>query len=74
MENKTFMTVEEVAKELNVSHSYAYKLVKSLNEELKKLGCITIAGRVDRKFFYDSFMRRDLKEEGRVIKRGGFQE
>lgn len=55
MAENIFMRVDEVAKELNVSHSYAYKLVKSLNEELKKLGCITIAGRVDRKFFYEKF-------------------
>lgn len=72
MAENFFMRVDEVAKELNVSHSYAYKLVKSLNEELKKLGCITIAGRVDRKFSTRSFMRRDLKEEGQVINCGGF--
>ena len=37
MTNRTFMTVEEVAAELDVSKSYAYKIVKQLNEELKKL-------------------------------------
>lgn len=30
MENKTFMTVEEVARELNVSKSYAYKVVSEV--------------------------------------------
>ena len=25
------------------------------NEELKKTGCITISGRIDRKFFYEKF-------------------
>ena len=34
MTNRTFMTVEEVAAELGVSKSYAYKIVKQLNEEL----------------------------------------
>ncbi len=29
MENKTFMTVEEVAAEMSVSKSYAYKIVNS---------------------------------------------
>ena len=33
MTNRTFMTVEEVAAELGVSKSYAYKIVKQLNEE-----------------------------------------
>ena len=36
MTNRTFMTVEEVAAELGVSKSYAYKIVKQLNEELQK--------------------------------------
>lgn len=30
MTNRTFMTVEEVAAELGVSKSYAYKIVKQL--------------------------------------------
>lgn len=47
MTNRTFMTVEEVAAELGVSKSYAYKIVKQLNEELQKLGYLTVAGRVN---------------------------
>lgn len=31
------------------------KLIRKLNEELKKSGCITIAGRIDRKSFYEKF-------------------
>lgn len=34
MENK-FMRVEEVAAELGVSVSYAYKVIRRLNDELK---------------------------------------
>lgn len=49
------MRVEEVAEELGVSIPYAYKLIRSMNEELKKEGCITIAGRIDRKFFHEKF-------------------
>ena len=44
MTNRTFMTVEEVATELGVSKSYAYKIVKQLNDELQKLGYLTVAG------------------------------
>ena len=36
MTNRTFMTVEEVAAELGVSKSYAYKIVKQLNDELQR--------------------------------------
>ena len=34
-----------------------------LNEELRKTGCITIAGRIDRKFFHEKFYgTREPKE------------
>ena len=55
MAGQMFMRVDEVAEELGVSKPYAYKLIRAMNEELKKTGCITIAGRVDRKFFYEKF-------------------
>lgn len=55
MAGEIFMRVEKVAEELGVSIPYAYKLIRSMNEELKKTGCITIAGRIDRKFFYEKF-------------------
>ena len=51
MTNRTFMTVEEVAAELGVSKSYAYKIVKQLNDELQKLGYLTVAGRVNNNYF-----------------------
>lgn len=50
MANK-FIRVEEVAKELEVSIPYAYKLIKKLNDELEAKGFITIAGRVSREYF-----------------------
>lgn len=55
MSNKMFMRVEEVAEEMGVSVPYAYKLIRRLNKELKATGCITIAGRIDRKFFHEKF-------------------
>ena len=52
MENR-FIRVDDVAQELNVSKPYAYKLIRKLNEELKAKGFITIAGRVNRQYFYE---------------------
>ena len=49
MENK-FMRVEEVAAELGVSASYAYKVIRRLNDELKAKGFVTIAGRINRQY------------------------
>ena len=54
MENR-FICVDDVAQELNVSKPYAYKLIRQMNEELAKTGCITISGRIDRKFFHEKF-------------------
>jgi len=51
--SNSFMRVEEVAKELGVSKSYAYKLVKKLNGELKDMGYLTVAGRVSKKYFME---------------------
>jgi hypothetical protein len=52
---RMFMRVSEVAEALDVSTPYAYKLIRELNEELKRKGCIIIAGRIDRKFFFEKF-------------------
>lgn len=44
------MNADDVAKELNCSKSYAYKLMKLLNEELALQGYITMAGRIPRAY------------------------
>ena len=63
MTNRTFMTVEEVAAELGVSKSYAYKIVKQLNEELQKLGYLTVVGRVNTNYFRKkSMLQRNVRE------------
>ena len=53
MENTSFMKVDEVAQELGVSKSYAYKIVQKLNEELKSKGFLTISGRVNKQYFME---------------------
>ncbi|MGN0461568.1 MAG: helix-turn-helix domain-containing protein [Ruminococcus sp.] len=50
-----FMRVDEVAEVMGVSVSYAYKIIRRFNKELKKTGCVTMKGRIDRQFFYDNF-------------------
>ena len=52
MENR-FIRADDVARELDVSKPYAYKLIRQLNEELKAKGFVTIAGRVNRQYFYE---------------------
>ncbi|MBR2948873.1 MAG: LysR family transcriptional regulator [Lachnospiraceae bacterium] len=62
MENK-FIRADDVAQELSVSKPYAYKIIKQLNEELKAKGFITIAGRVNRQYFYERFYGAERGEE-----------
>ena len=53
MMEQSFMRVDDVAKELGVSKSYAYKIVQQLNEELKAQGFITISGRENKQYFLE---------------------
>jgi hypothetical protein len=51
MENKRFLDVNDVANYMNISTSKAYKVMRSLNDELKASGYIVIAGKVSRAYF-----------------------
>lgn len=51
MSENSFIRADDVARELGVSKSYAYKLIQRLNAELRKQGYITISGRVSRSYF-----------------------
>ena len=53
MNENNFMRVDDVAKELGISKSYAYKIVQKLNAELREKGYLTISGRVNRKYFME---------------------
>ena len=66
MENK-FIRVDEVAKELGVSTSYAYKLIRQLNNELKAKGFVVIAGRVNRQYFNERLYGAERSEENADI-------
>ncbi|NLK39646.1 MAG: hypothetical protein GX303_05305 [Clostridiales bacterium] len=66
MSKPLFIKVDEIAKELGVSKSFAYRLSKQLNEELSAKGYITIAGRVSRQYFEEKLYGATLpqKKEG----------
>ena len=66
MTERMFMKADEVAEVLEVSKPYAYKLIRQMNKELRAKGCLVIAGRVDRRYFYDNFYgdRMDRPKEG----------
>lgn len=47
MENRRMLSAKEVAEVLEISNSYAYKIIERLNKELEKSGYLTIPGKVD---------------------------
>ena len=47
--------MDEVCELLGVSCSKAYLLMRQLNEDLKRKGYMTIAGKVSRKYFMEKF-------------------
>ena len=53
MENKRFLTAQDVMEMLDVSLSYAYKLIQRLNAELEAEGFVTIKGRVSMQYFME---------------------
>ena len=53
MANNTFLKVEDVAEILGVSKSYAYKIVRSLNAELKEKGFLVVSGSSNRRYFIE---------------------
>ena len=63
MESTSFMKVDEVAQELGISKSYAYKIVQKLNAELKAKGFMTISGRVNKQYFFERTCYGAVKKE-----------
>lgn len=49
-EEKYMLTAGEVAQMLGVKIGLAYRIIRECNDELKKMGKITIRGKVNKKF------------------------
>ncbi len=61
-----YMTVDDVAKALKISKSFAYKVIRKMNDEMEKQGYFTMAGRVNKQFFlnktcYDAAKNNERK-------------
>ncbi len=55
MEKSRFITTAEVAEELGISKSFAYKIIRKLNDELQKKGYMVVTGKVSRLFYEEKF-------------------
>ncbi len=63
MEKKRFMTATDVKEMLDVSLSYAYKLIRKLNAEQEAEGLVTIKGRISRKYLMKRIYGLDDEEK-----------
>ena len=67
--DEQFLTVTEVAQLLHISRSHAYKVIHRLNQELKALGVLTIAGRINRSYLLERTAapkRKEAEDNGSV--------
>ena len=53
MKEQIFITVAEAADILGISKSHAYKIVRDLNRDMKAMGYLTIAGRINKSYFLE---------------------
>jgi hypothetical protein len=52
---RKMLNAKQVAELLDISVSYAYKVIDQLNKELSKAGYLTISGKVDSLYLYKRF-------------------
>lgn len=64
-ENK-LLGVDEVAETIGVSRSYAYRVIRKLNEELQESGHYVVPGKVNRAYLIEKFFglpEQNIEEE-----------
>ena len=65
MQEEMFIRADEAAEILGISKPYAYKLLRDMNDELKRKGYLVIPGRVCRKYFEEKFYGMcEVEKEG----------
>lgn len=57
--NTQMIGAEEVAKALNTSKGYAYKVIRRLNAELEERGCLVVKGKVSADYFAERFFGKE---------------
>ncbi|MBR1382705.1 MAG: LysR family transcriptional regulator [Ruminococcus sp.] len=64
--SEKFIRAEEVAEVMEISVTYAYKIIRKLNQELSDKGYITVTGRVNREYFNERVytVKAPEKKEG----------
>ena len=50
-ETKIYITAAELSELLGISLGHAYKIIRSMNQDLQKSGYLVIPGKVPRRYF-----------------------
>lgn len=51
MNQKLYLTANDVSEYMGISIPTAYKIIRKLNDELKAQGYITVSGKINRRYF-----------------------
>ena len=51
-DDKRFLGANDISEILGCSVSYAYNVIRQLNEEMKEKNYITVRGKINAKYFY----------------------
>ena len=51
MNQKLYLTANDVSEYMGISIPTAYKIIRKLNDELKAQGYITVSGKMNRRYF-----------------------
>ena len=54
-ENKLFYNANDISNMLSISKPTAYRIIRTLNDELVSNGYIIVSGRVPKKYFDEKF-------------------
>ena len=57
--SKMYYHAEDIVEILGVSRNYAYKVIRSLNDELEKQGYRVVSGKSPKKFFQERYYGLD---------------
>ena len=49
--DKNFLNATDVSEYMEISIPMAYKVIRTLNDELKEQGYLTVSGKVSRRYF-----------------------
>lgn len=58
-----FYTADDIAEIMQISKPKAYEIIRNLNDELNRMGYLTVKGRVNSTFFYKKINYREEGEE-----------